>query len=153
MTLGVTEPFTATLTVALAALLLSLPIILYQLYAFVLPAFTPRERRVALPLMTMVPFLFIAGVVFAYFVVLPPAIKFLQSYNNDSFDILVQAHDYYRFEILVMAMMALVLPAPGRDPRPHAARGDHAAPAAQEPPLRDRRHRRRRRCCRPAPIR
>src|SRR4051794_26027154 len=48
VTLGVGEPFTATFKVAAyAALLLSLPLLLYQLYAFVLPAFSPREREVA----------------------------------------------------------------------------------------------------------
>ena len=102
MTLGVGEPFTATFKVAAyAALLLSLPMLLCQLYAFVLPAFSPRERQVALPLMLMVPFLFIAGVVFAYFVVLPNAIEFLQNFNDDNFDILLQARDYYRFSILL----------------------------------------------------
>src|SRR4051812_14674552 len=81
VTLGVGEPFTATFKVAsYAALLLALPLILYQAYAFVLPAFSARERQVALPLMVMVPFLFVAGVVFAYYMVLPPAINFLQNF-------------------------------------------------------------------------
>ena len=84
------------------ALLLALPLILYQLYAFVLPAFSPRERRVALPLMAMVPFLFIGGVLFGYFVVLPPAIKFLQTFNSSSFDVLVQAKQYYSFVALTL---------------------------------------------------
>jgi sec-independent protein translocase protein TatC len=101
VTLGVAEPFTATFKVAAyAALLLSLPIILWQLYAFVLPAFSPKERAVALPLMMMVPFLFVAGAVFAYFVVLPSAIRVLQGFNNDQFDILIQARDLYKFTIL-----------------------------------------------------
>ena len=66
VTLGVGEPFTVTFrVVGYAALLLSLPLLLYQAYAFVLPAFSPRERQVALPLMAMVPFLFVGGVVFA----------------------------------------------------------------------------------------
>jgi sec-independent protein translocase protein TatC len=113
VTLGVSEPFTTSLTVALAfAVLLSLPIILYQLYAFILPAFTPRERGIAIPLMSMIPFLFIAGVVFAYFLVLPPAIKFLQGYNNDSFDILVQAKDYYKFELLTMISLGILFQMP-----------------------------------------
>ena len=61
VTLGVTEPFLTTFTVgAYAALLLALPFLLYQLYAFILPAFTREERRVALPLMLLVPVLFIA---------------------------------------------------------------------------------------------
>jgi sec-independent protein translocase protein TatC len=109
VTLGVGEPFTATFKVAMyAGLLLALPLLLYQGYAFVLPAFSPREKEVAIPLLLMVPFLFVAGVVFAYYLVLPPAISFLQNFNDDSFDILLQARDFYSFELLVlMAMGAL----------------------------------------------
>jgi len=76
------------------------------------PAFTPQERRAALPLMLMIPGLFIAGVVFGYYVVLPPAVNFLQNFNDDSFDILIQARDYYRFAILVMGLMGLVFQMP-----------------------------------------
>jgi sec-independent protein translocase protein TatC len=113
VTLGVGEPLTATLLVAgYAALLISLPLLLYQLYAFVLPAFSPTERRVALPLMVMVPFLFYAGVVFAYFLVLPAAVDFLQNFNDDSFDVLLQARDYYKFSILVLGVMGLFFQLP-----------------------------------------
>jgi sec-independent protein translocase protein TatC len=113
VTLGVGEPLTATLTVAgYAALLISLPLLLYQLYAFVLPAFSPTERRVAMPLMLMVPFLFYAGVTFAYFVVLPAAVDFLQNFNDDSFDVLLQARDYYKFSILVLGVMGLLFQLP-----------------------------------------
>ena len=94
VTLGVAEPFTTTLTVAAyAAIIVSMPVILYQVYAFVLPAFSPKEREVALPVMLAVPFLFVAGVVFGYYLVLPPAIKFLQNFNNDSYQVLIQAAD------------------------------------------------------------
>ncbi len=113
ITTGVGEPFTVTLTVAAYfALLFSLPIILYQAYAFVLPAFSPRERRVALPLMMMVPVLFLAGVAFGFYLVLPPAISFLQNFNNTNFDVLIQARDYYRFEIMVLLAMGLVFQLP-----------------------------------------
>ena len=113
VTLGVAEPFTATFKVAAyAALLLSLPILLWQLYAFVLPAFSPTERTVALPLMMMVPFLFISGATFAYFIVLPNAIKVLQSFNNDQFDILIQARDLYKFTILTCAAMGALFQVP-----------------------------------------
>jgi sec-independent protein translocase protein TatC len=113
VTLGVAEPFTATFKVAAyAALLLSLPILLWQLYAFVLPAFSPSERSVALPLMLMVPFLFVAGASFAYFVVLPNAIKVLQGFNNDQFDILVQARDLYKFTILTCAGLGALFQVP-----------------------------------------
>ncbi len=113
VTLGVGEPFTTTMTTAFwFALIFSLPIILYQIYAFVLPAFSPRERRVALPLMAMIPVLFVCGVLFGYFLVLPPAINFLQHFNDQSFDVLVQARDYYRFEILTMIAVGLIFQVP-----------------------------------------
>jgi sec-independent protein translocase protein TatC len=113
VTLGVGEPLTATLTVAgYAALLIALPLLLYQLYAFVLPAFSPTERQVALPLMLLVPFLFYGGVVFAYFVILPAAIDFLQNFNDDSYDVLLQARDYYKFSVMVLAAMGALFQLP-----------------------------------------
>ena len=113
VTLGVGEPFTATVRIAAyAAFLIALPILLFQAYAFILPAFSREERDVALPLMAMVPFLFIAGVVFAYFLVLPNAIDFLQNFNDDNFDILLQARDYYRFAITVLIAMGICFQVP-----------------------------------------
>lgn len=108
ITFGPAEPFYTTLTnSAYAALLISLPVILFQLYAFVLPAFSPSEKRVALPLLMLVPILFIAGVVFCYFVVLPPGIDFLLSFNADEFNTQLRARDYYSFATLVMLAMGL----------------------------------------------
>jgi sec-independent protein translocase protein TatC len=113
ITLGVTEPFVTTFTVAAyAALLLCLPFILWQAYAFVLPAFSPAERRVALPLMIMVPFLFISGVAFGYFVALPRAINFLQNFNDQSFDILIRAADYYKFAVVLLGIIGLLFQIP-----------------------------------------
>jgi sec-independent protein translocase protein TatC len=113
VTLGVTEPFLTTITVSgYAALLLALPFILWQLYAFILPAFSREEKKIALPLMTLVPFLFIAGVLFGYFLALPRAVSFLQNYNNGSFDILVQAKDYYRFVTLLLVGMGVMFQIP-----------------------------------------
>ena len=113
VTLGVGEPFTATVRVAAyAALLLALPLLLFQAYAFVLPAFSREERSVALPLMVMVPFLFLSGVVFAYYMVLPNAIDFLQNFNDDNYDILLQAKDYYRFAITVLIAMGIAFQVP-----------------------------------------
>jgi sec-independent protein translocase protein TatC len=113
VTLGVSEPFLQTLKVsAYAGLLLSLPLILYQLFAFVLPAFSPREKQVALPGMVAVPFLFIAGVVFGYFTVVPRAIYFLQNFNTDSFDVLIQAQPYYKFVLMLLISMGLLFQIP-----------------------------------------
>jgi len=108
ITLGPAEAFYTTLTnSAYAALLVSLPVILYQLYAFLLPAFSPTEKRVALPLLMLVPVLFIAGVVFCYFVVLTPALDFLLNFNADEFNTQVRARDYYSFVTLLMMAMGL----------------------------------------------
>jgi sec-independent protein translocase protein TatC len=98
LTFGITEPFTTTFTVAAyGAIILSLPILLYQAYAYVLPAFSDRERRVVLPILLLAPVLFLAGVAFAYFVVMPAAVKFLLNFNDSQFNVQVRARDYYSF--------------------------------------------------------
>jgi sec-independent protein translocase protein TatC len=113
ITIGLGEPFTTTLTVAAYfALLFSLPVLIYQGYAFVIPALNPNERRIALPIMAAAPMLFLIGVAFTYIVVLPPAVHFLQGYNSESFDILVQAKAYYQFEILTMLGIGLAFQLP-----------------------------------------
>ena len=97
---------------AYAGLLISLPLILFQVYAFVLPAFSPREKQVALPAMLAVPFLFIGGVVFGYFTVVPRAIEFLQNFNTDAFDVLIQAQPYYKFVLMLLIAMGLLFQIP-----------------------------------------
>ena len=104
ITLGPSEPFVTTLkNSAYAAVLLALPILLYQVYAFVAPAFGARERRRAVPLLLMAPVLFVGGVVFCYLLVLPPALDFLLSFNASEFDTQLRASDYYGFAALTMA--------------------------------------------------
>jgi len=113
VTLGVSEPFMETLKVsAYAGLLISLPLILFEVYAFVLPAFSPREKQVALPAMMAVPLLFISGVVFGYFTVVPRAIYFLQNFNTDAFDVLIQAQPYYKFVLMLLVAMGLLFQIP-----------------------------------------
>lgn len=103
ITIGVGEPFMITLAVcAYFALLFALPVLIYQLYAFVLPALSPEEKKAAVPVMLAAPVLFAIGAVFAYFVILPPAVHFLQGYNNGEFDVLIGANTYYKFEIFTM---------------------------------------------------
>jgi sec-independent protein translocase protein TatC len=109
ITLGVTEPFFTTVEVAAyGAFVISLPVILWQAYAFVLPAFSDSERKVIWPFLLAAPLLFLAGVAFSYFVVTPAAIDFLLNFNSAEFDVEVRAKDYYRF-IGVMAMALGIL--------------------------------------------
>lgn len=113
VTLGVAEPFFQTINVSLyAALVIALPLLLFQLYAFLIPAFTTRERRVVLPMMIGIPFLFYAGVAFGYFLALPRAVDFLQNFNDQAFDVLVQAKDYYKFVALFLAGTGIVFQIP-----------------------------------------
>ncbi len=113
LTFGVTEPFTITLTVAAyGAIVLSLPVLLYQLYAYVLPAFSETERRVALPIMLLAPLLFGVGILFAYFVVMPAAVKFLLNFNDSQFNVQVRARDYYSFFSTTMLAGGLVFQLP-----------------------------------------
>jgi sec-independent protein translocase protein TatC len=113
VTLGIGEPLTTTITVTFVfALIFSLPVILFELYGFVLPALNPSERRAVRPLVFAIPFLFAAGAVFGYLVVMPAAVRFLQNFNSSQFNVLVQASQYYQFAATVILAMGLVFQVP-----------------------------------------
>jgi sec-independent protein translocase protein TatC len=113
LTLSPSEPFFTTVKLSIyAGILISLPVLLYQAYAFVLPAFSPREKRVVLPLLMMVPVLFVAGVVFAYYVVMPAALNFLLGFNDDDFNIQLRAAEYYGFFALTEIAVGLLFQIP-----------------------------------------
>src|ERR1044072_5097428 len=113
ITFGVTEPFTTTVTVATyGALILSLPILLHQLYPSIPPALIDRERRVVLPVLLAAPLLFLAGLAFAYFVVMPAAVNFLLDFNDGQFNIQVRARDYYSFFSMTMLAGGVVFQMP-----------------------------------------
>jgi sec-independent protein translocase protein TatC len=113
VTLGLGEPFSTSITVAFAfALLLGLPFLLTQVWAFVAPAISPADRRAVRPLLILAPALFAVGVGFAYFLVLPPAVRFLQGFNHGAFDVMVQARAYYRFEVMTMLALGVMFEIP-----------------------------------------
>jgi sec-independent protein translocase protein TatC len=113
ITIGVSEAFTTTLmVVGYFALMITLPLLLYQLYAFVIPALSKNERSIAVPTMIAAPLLFVAGCVFTYFAIVPPAIHFLQGYNSGDFQNLLQAKAYYKFEIFLMMGIGLAFEVP-----------------------------------------
>jgi len=113
ITFGISEPFTTTMTVAAyGAIILSLPIILYQAYAYLLPAFSDHQRRTIMPLLLLIPVLFIAGIVFGYVVVLPAATKFLLNFNDSQFNIQVRAREYYSFFASTLLACGVVFQVP-----------------------------------------
>ena len=113
LTLGITEPFTTSLTVsAYGAIILSMPILLYEAYAYLLPAFSKQQQRQILPLLLMIPGLFIAGIAFGFFVVLPAATSFLLHFNDNQFNIQVQANQYYGFFAQTLLACGIVFQIP-----------------------------------------
>jgi sec-independent protein translocase protein TatC len=113
VTLGIGEPFTTTVTISLVfALILALPFVLHQAYAFLIPALEPGERRRVVPLVAAIPFLFAAGVLFGYFVVLPAAVHFFQNFNSSEFNVLVQANQYYKFAATTLLAMGFLFQVP-----------------------------------------
>ncbi len=113
VTLGVGEPFTTTIAICLFfAFILSLPVILFEIYGFVIPALSPPERRIARPLMFSIPVLFVCGATFGYFVVAPAAVRFFQNFNANEFNIFVQANQYYRFIGVIILAMGLIFQTP-----------------------------------------
>jgi sec-independent protein translocase protein TatC len=113
ITFGVTEPFTTTVTVsAYAAIVLALPFVLYQFYAFILPAFSPLQARRITPILLLIPVLFLGGVAFGYFVVLPAAAKFLLHFNDSQFNIQLRASEYYGFFAQTLIACGVVFQVP-----------------------------------------
>jgi len=103
VTLGVTEPFTTSVKVSMiAALAITLPVILWQVWAFLAPAVSPHFERIVLVFVVLATGLFVAGVAFMYVVVLPRALDFLTSYDDDFYDIQIRASYYYTFAAMTL---------------------------------------------------
>jgi sec-independent protein translocase protein TatC len=103
VTLGVTEPFTTSVKVSfIAAIAIALPIILWQLWAFLAPAVEPHFERVILVFVLLAMSLFVCGVLFMYYIVLPRALDFLTSYDDNIYDIQIRASYYYSFAAMTL---------------------------------------------------
>lgn len=113
VTLGVSEPFTTSVKVSLiAAIAIVLPVLLWQVWAFLAPAFEEHHQRVVLVLVLLASFLFACGVLFMYYVVLPRALEFLTTYDDELYDIQIRASYYYTFVafLLLGGGLAFLLP-------------------------------------------
>jgi sec-independent protein translocase protein TatC len=113
VTFGVTEAFTTSVTVSLwAAAALALPIICWQLWAFLAPAVDQAVERALAWFVAFAASLLTAGVAFGYFIVLPAAIHFLTTYDHQLYTIQIRASSYYSFVLLVLATCAIVFELP-----------------------------------------
>jgi len=107
------EPFTTSIWVSLwAAFLLALPIVFWQLWAFLAPAIEEHRQRSMAMLVGFASLLGLGGVAFGYYVILPPAIHFLTNYDSAHYNILIRARDYYRFVSFVLLGVALAFEVP-----------------------------------------
>ncbi|MDX6645453.1 MAG: sec-independent protein translocase protein TatC [Miltoncostaeaceae bacterium] len=113
VTLSPTEPFMTVLKVVFwAAILVALPIWLYQLYAFVVPAVAHQTRRVSLAVVGGVAALFGAGVAFGYLVVLPVSLRFLLGFGQGLFTVQLRADEYFAFATTMLLAAGLLFEVP-----------------------------------------
>jgi sec-independent protein translocase protein TatC len=87
----------------MAGLVAVLPLILHQLYLFVVPALTREERKFAAPLLVFLVFFFYGGVVLGYFTFLPYILKMLMSFQTDFILPLLSISRYFSFVIWILA--------------------------------------------------
>ena len=106
------EPFSLYIKVSLyAAIALSVPFLLLQIWGFVAPGLYPHERAYVTPFITLSSISFVLGAAFAYYVIFPPAAKYLLGLGSD-FRLLLKANDYFDFIILIMLGMGVVFQMP-----------------------------------------
>jgi len=94
------------------ALIITLPVLTYQIYAFILPAFPEEHHKHIKPMVWSVPILFLVGVVFAWYLVVPPAFDFLINFNQDQFNVQLTAQKYIQFVLLTLLAMGIVFEMP-----------------------------------------
>src|SRR5713101_1002785 len=113
LTFGVAEPFLTSFKISLfAGFLLALPVILWQVWAFLAPAVEEHSQRVISAFVAFATVLLVCGVVFGYYVALPAAIHFLTNFDKSHYNIQLRAKDYYSFTTLVLFAMAVVFELP-----------------------------------------
>lgn len=106
------EPFTLYVTVSLyAAIALSVPFLLLEIWGFVSPALYRHERKYVTPFILLSSISFVLGAAFAYYVLFPPAVKYLLGLGSD-FQLLLRATDYFDFITLIMLAMGVIFQMP-----------------------------------------
>jgi sec-independent protein translocase protein TatC len=113
ITIGVAEPFTTSVKVSLlAALAVAFPILVWQTWNFLAPAMEEGRQRVVTRFVALASMLFVGGMVFCYFVILPPALEFLTNYDDELYDIEIRASYYLSFVSLMIFATGLVFQLP-----------------------------------------
>ena len=113
LTLGIGEPFMTSLWLSLyLGFAISLPVLLWQAWAFFIPAFEQGHERMLKAFVFLATGLMVAGLFFGYYVALPAAAKFLTHFDSSIYNVQVQARPYISFATMVLLAMALVFELP-----------------------------------------
>ena len=107
------ESFSTYFKVAMTAgFIIAMPWIIYQMFAFLTPALTAKEKRFLFLFFPFVIFMFLGGVAFAYFVALPPAIQFLFNFQIGNVEILVRISNYIDIVLRMLVIIGVVFELP-----------------------------------------
>ena len=113
ITTEIGEAFTLTILISVyTAILITFPFTLYQLYAYLIPAFSSDTAKRIKPVLLFIPLLFTAGAAFGYFVVVPSAVRFLYYWASDEVNPLPRARSIYPFEMTMMFVMGIIFEMP-----------------------------------------
>ena len=111
--LGVVSPFVVPLKIMLmAALLIALPVVLYQLWAFIAPGLYSHEKKLVMPLVISSTLLFFAGVAFCYFFVFGQVFKFIQGFAPKSITAAPDIENYLSFVLNMFLAFGLAFEVP-----------------------------------------
>jgi sec-independent protein translocase protein TatC len=113
ITFGVAEPFLTSFKISLmAGIALAFPILLWQLWSFLAPAFEESSQRYVALFVAFASALLAGGVAFGYWLVLPQALHFLTHYDDQFYDIQIRARDYFSFATAVLLAVGIVFELP-----------------------------------------
>lgn len=107
------EPFMVSLKVwVVGGLIMASPVIIYELWAFLAPAFTANEKKYFYPVVFATTILFFIGVAMAYFLVLPKGLSFLLTFSAGFFNVQLRASEYFTFMALFILAFGVVFELP-----------------------------------------
>ena len=107
------SPLTATIALTFyLALFIAMPVILYQIWAFVAPGLYRREKRFAFPMLATSIVLFFAGMAFAYFIVFPLVFGFVSTFTPESVNYQPDMTEYVSFVMMVVLVFGLAFETP-----------------------------------------
>ncbi len=110
---NVISPILVPLKITLmAAFMVALPVVLYQVWAFVAPGLYSHEKRMVLPLVISSTVLFIAGVAFCYFLVIPGMSKFIQAFAPTSITAAPDIEQYFGFVLTLFLVFGISFEVP-----------------------------------------